>query len=233
MPSSARQVGARSIVLARLVLDPGRECRIADRQRRPRDLRVRFGRVEHAALEAVGPVVVAVVAEDDDRRVVEQPLALERRQHLADRVVGHAAGAPDLVREAAGERRQRQAVLDVRDRGPRRRSRTARASVSSSKRSNSVGKSLVPHTGGRSSGQDAKRVVAVGVEAVEADEARVVAAVLEDRKQVARCSAPGRMPSNSDAGVELEIVAVEEVGDRPSASVNLDLPQLRKSAVRE
>ena len=74
--------------------------------------------MHHAALEPVGPVVVAVVAVDDDGRLVEQALALERREEDADGVVGDLAGPADLVGVAGGVRRQGEAVLDVGDEIP-------------------------------------------------------------------------------------------------------------------
>lgn len=56
--------------------------------------------MHHAALEAVRPVVVAVVAVEHDDRIPELALALERREHGSDRVVGDGTRTRDLVGQA-------------------------------------------------------------------------------------------------------------------------------------
>ena len=74
--------------------------------------------MHHAALETMCPVVVAMVAVNNNRRIVQQPLALKCRQHHTDRIIGHAARAADLVGKSAGKRCQSEAMLNVRNEVP-------------------------------------------------------------------------------------------------------------------
>ena len=152
-----------------------------------------------------------MVAVDNERGVGEQALALQCRQHLADRVVRDGARAPNLVREPVRVRGQRQAVLDVGDQIPnvdREGRRVGQCVEAREQRREVVGP---PHRR-QVVGPGRQRDRVPRLEAVETDQVRLVTMARQHREQVAVVP-PRAHALEFGFGVEFEVIAVQQVRD--------------------